>query len=1115
MPTIYDNIDQNLLDGLKHALQVARRGDFCVGYFNLRGWRSIAAEIDAIPVEGDAPACRLIVGMSNDVGQTVRRHYNHAQTEATNKIVSDRKRSFAELLAQQLAYGMPTAQDEAGLQKLAKQLRAGRLHVKFFGAHQLHAKLYLAHRNDAINPIIGYVGSSNLTLSGLATQGELNVDVLDKDAAHKLADWFEQRWRDRWCLDITNELADIIEQSWAGGPIEPYEMYIKTAYELSKEAIEGSREFKVPRIFDNVMLEFQKQAVSLAAERLSRHGGVIVGDVVGLGKTLIASAVAKTFQEDRGDSVLVICPPKLEEMWKDYLHRYSIAGETLSLGRVQDLGAMRRFRLVVIDESHNLRNRDAKRYGYVHDYIRANDSRVLLLTATPYNKYFTDIGNQLRLFVEADADLGVRPEECIHGLGGIDAFKQKYPNALTTSLAAFEHSDKMDDWRELMRMFMVRRTRSHIKKHYADYDEDRKQHYLFFDDNTRFYFPRRTPKCVKFDLKDDDRRDQYARLYSQDVIESIEALKLPRYGIGKYLLPDYQHEPLPSGFGHDEQQIIKNLHRAGTRLVGFAKAGLFKRLESSGPAFLLSIQRHIVRNAVFLSALECHGEFPIGDIFNSLADETVEESEGEIFPTEWTKHDGRHGLKRFLEAGKNVYQTLSSPTEGLKHKFQWIASGLFEQRALEAALSADCRALLDILNTVPEWDADSDRKLAALATLCEETHGREKLLIFTQFKDTADYLFRELTRAGSTAIAEVFGGMDDISGHIKRFSPTSNNAEAGVTDALRILITTDTLSEGQNLQDAHIIVNFDLPWAIIRLVQRAGRVDRIGQKAKEILCYCFLPEKGIEKIIDLHKRLQDRIRSNAELIGSDETFFEGDAIDLNHVYDETISLEEQEDETDLISRAYDIWRQATKGNPDLKKKIERLPNVVYSAKCVDNKQGAIAYIKASNNQHILAQMNEAGEVVSQSQSKILDMLACSRDEPTAAAAVNHHQLVASAVSHVRKGQSVFGGQLGGTKHVRHRVYSKLKFHLERRQGTLFHDERLKRAVEQIYRHPFKEVARDRLVRQWRAGISDDDLAEMVVAMWESDDLCAIPRTDEPIEPHIICSMGLVKQHKTG
>ncbi len=548
MPTIYDNIDKELLQGLKDALTAShsRRADICVGYFNLRGWRCIADEVDALPGREDIPCCRLIVGMSIAPEHAVRNYYSQTHEETTNIKVAERRKEFAESLARQLTYGIPTAADEAGLRKLAAQLRNKKVAVSFFGAHPLHAKLYLVHREDKINPITGFVGSSNLTLSGMKRQGELSVDVVDKDAAEKLADWFDARWEDRWCLDVTDELADIIERSWAGGPVAPYHIYVKTAYELSKEAIEGARDFKVPGVFAKTMLEFQKQAVSLAAQRLHLHGGVIVGDVVGLGKTLVASAVAKTFQEDCGDNVLIICPPKLEEMWNDYLYRYNIAGETLSLGMAPKLHQMRRYRFVVIDESHNLRNRESRRYAKVRDYLRENESRVMLLTATPYNKQFTDIGSQLRLFVEADSDLGIRPEDYIRSLGSAGEFKRKHPTALITSLAAFEHSNAMDDWRELMRLFMVRRTRSHIKKNYAEYDAERQQHFLSFDDDTRFYFPHRKAKCAMFALNEGDDHDQYAQLYSPRVVNIINDLTLPRYGIGQYLLPEYQNAPPPN-----------------------------------------------------------------------------------------------------------------------------------------------------------------------------------------------------------------------------------------------------------------------------------------------------------------------------------------------------------------------------------------------------------------------------------------------------------------------------------------------------------------------------------------------------------------------------------------
>jgi len=437
-------------------------------------------------------------------------------------------------------------------------------------------------------------------------------------------------------------------------------------------------------------------------------------------------------------------------------------------------------------------------------------------------------------------------------------------------------------------------------------------------------------------------------------------------------------------------------------------------------------------------------------------------------------------------------------------------------KSLADDLLEDCRALLKILNLTSQWDAAADRKVAALVKLCAQTHRDEKLLIFTQFKDTADYLCAQLQARGVDeigAIGKAFGGMDDLTECVARFSPASNGRAPGAVDELRVLISTDTLSEGQNLQDARIVVNFDLPWAIIRLVQRAGRVDRIGQLAREILCYCFLPADGIEKIINLRRRLQQRIQQNAELIGSDETFFEGDAVDLKQVYEEALDLEELDDETDLISRAFEIWRQAVKDDPRLEETIRRLPDVVYAAKRVaesGDSSAAIAYIKTRHNAHILARLNAAGEVESTSQSKILAQLACAPDEPRAEPAANHHELVAAAVRYVREGHAGVGGQLGGQNSIRNRVYTRMKHHLQNLSDSVFDSQALRRAVTLIYSHPLKEVARDRLGRQIRAGIEDHELANMVVRFAAEDELCARPRAGQPDEPHIICSMGLVK-----
>ena len=209
------------------------------------------------------------------------------------------------------------------------------------------------------------LGSSNLTFAGLSQQGELNIDVVDQDACQKLAQWFEERWEDRWCIDISKELLTIIEESWAREEaIPPYHIYLKMAYHLSQEARTGVSEFHLPRDFGNKLFDFQVAAVQIAAHHLNKRGGVLIGDVVGLGKTLMATAVARIFEDAPYDlETLIICPKNLVPMWEDYRSQYRMRARVLSLSQVtQRLPDLHRYRLVLIDESHILRNREGKRY---------------------------------------------------------------------------------------------------------------------------------------------------------------------------------------------------------------------------------------------------------------------------------------------------------------------------------------------------------------------------------------------------------------------------------------------------------------------------------------------------------------------------------------------------------------------------------------------------------------------------------------------------------------------------------------------------------------------------------------------------------------------------------
>jgi hypothetical protein len=507
MPRIFDNIDQSLLPALRETLAVADRADFCVGYFNLRGWKQIDELIDRW-AGGPGRCCRLLIGMQRlpQVELHDALGVLHRNEDIDNRTAVRFKKQLAEEFKKQLQFGVPTNVDEAGLRRLGAQIRAKKVVVKLFLRHLLHAKLYLLFRPDPVSPKVGYLGSSNLTFAGLSQQGELNIDVVDQDACQKLARWFEERWEDRWCIDISKELLEIIEESWAREtPPPPFHVYLKMAYHLSHEARAGLSTFRIPRDFGNKLFDFQIAAVKIAAHHLNKRGGVLIGDVVGLGNTLMATAVARIFEDDHDLETLILCPKNLLPMWEDYREQYRLRGKVLSLSRVlQDLPKLRRYRLVLIDESHNLRHREGRRYRVIQDYLRANESKVILLSATPYNKNYGDLGNQLRLFLAEDADVGIRPENLLREIGETE-FQRRHQCAVR-SLAAFEKSAYADDWRELMRLYMVRRTRTFIQENYAETDPNNGRRFLTFADGTRSYFPRRMPKAMKFKIDDDDNR---------------------------------------------------------------------------------------------------------------------------------------------------------------------------------------------------------------------------------------------------------------------------------------------------------------------------------------------------------------------------------------------------------------------------------------------------------------------------------------------------------------------------------------------------------------------------------------------------------------------------------
>ena len=1115
MPRIFDNLesDSTLVSELQTTMNLSNRADFCVGYFNLRGWKHLGPHIEHWT--GGSRKCRVLVGMHQlPHSQLLDDLSLLGQQSIDNKKANALKKQMAMEFRDQLTTGSPSNSDESALRRLATQLREGKVAVKLYLRHALHAKLYLCFRTDPISPVVGYLGSSNLTFSGLKGQGELNIDVPDQDACKKLSRWFEDRWADQYCIDITQDLADIIEESWARPQlISPYLVYIKMAYHLSREARAGLADFAIPKEFRNKLFDFQKAAVKIAAHHINKRNGVLIGDVVGLGKTIMATALARIFEDDHGMETLILCPKNLVPMWEDYQYRYRLRAKIIAHSMApKELPQLRRYRLVIIDESHNLRNRERQRYNAIREYVRENDSKCILLSATPYNKTYTDLSNQLRIFISDEQDLGIRPEKFLNEAGESE-FASQFQYGPRT-LAAFDKSTHADDWRDLMRLYMVRRTRSFIKENYAETHPGTGRKFLRDDYGNKAFFPTRVPKTAKFTINEDDPSDQYAQLYGENVVDAINNLHLPRYGLKSYLL-----DPLIAPRTADEDSTIEDLSRGGRRLTGVCRTNLFKRLESSGDAFLKSVERHILRNYVYLYALQNNLILPVGTqdatlLDTRLADE--DESEHDLHDQKPTDGEIRPPTEAsFRKQASAAYRTYVNSG---KKRFKWIRSAIFSD-TLKNHLQDDTSVLLGILQDHGPWDPDKDAKMKALYQLVNVKHKKDKVLVFSQFADTVRYLTEQFKNKGMKKVAGVTGDTSDPSQLAWRFSPASNDRDDMPPEQeLRVLVSTDMLSEGQNLQDSSIVVNYDLPWTIIRLIQRAGRVDRIGQEASRVLCYSFLPADGVDRIIRLRGRVATRLKENAEVVGADEAFFEdesGEQQNIKDLYNEQSGIMDVDDdgEVDLASHAYQIWKNAADKDPVLKQKVLNMPDMVFSSRLRTSTdkhgKGVLVFMRTQSDTDALAYIGLDGKSITESQLEILSAAKCDPDTPAQPRHESHHDLVDSGVKQIIQ-ETKHRGNLGKPTGARYKTYNRLKKYAESKKETAETDE-LSAAIDATYRYPLRQSATDSLNRQIRSGVSDSKLAKIVIGLWEDNRLCIEDDKQDVHEPKIICSLGIFEE----
>ena len=707
-------------------------------------------------------------------------------------------------------------------------LKRESVQVRLFADPFLHAKAYLF-------PCYSVVGSSNLTVNGLLRNSELNTVTKQEGVARQLREeWFERFWAR--AEDYKTELIEELEKSKFGTyPWTPHQVFLKVLLENFRDSLgleERPDETGVIRL-----AEFQAEGLRLALGLLDRFGGVMVADAVGLGKSFMGLGILEEYLIKRrgefGGRVprgLVVCPAQLERLvWRPLLERYGLPVQVVSM---ESLGrddfpwrAYANFDLVVVDESHNFRNPSTGRYINLMRLLTGGraDKRVALLTATPVNNTVWDFFYQLMLMARGRDDL-----YAAYGIPSLKTFFLSVARGTQEFYDVVEHS-------------MVRRSRRDVRRR-----QERGESVVINGQEIRF--PERTLHRVEYSLT-----DQFGDFY-EGLVNRIERLNLVAYNLERYKK------------NADEREVSKR-----EALAGIFKTNFLKRLESSVHALSASVgnQRRFQERFEELfrggRLLDAGVNRKVEQLLRAAAGEDDAETESRI--------------ERLFES---LPQVDSQEYDTLKMS-QHLYADLEALRWMGAAI----KDLLVSRGTFEEQDA----KVAAIKRALIDRvagQGHPKAIVFSYYHDTAEYLYRSLVNDAAfleamnltperVALLSGASSAERRSDVVRRFAPQANRRsdedelayQALLEQPVDLLVSTDVLSEGQNLQDAGYLLNADLHWNPVRMIQRAGRIDRLGSHFETLEIANVFPEDGLERLLGLVERLQLRIADIDRTVGLD------------------------------------------------------------------------------------------------------------------------------------------------------------------------------------------------------------------------------------------------------
>jgi len=975
MPThdIVDNRKEILVDHINRILGSTEAASFAVGYFFLSGFTSIASKLK------DVKELRLLIGNTTnretleqlaEGRQRLELVKDKVEAEAYPKRTEVKR--MTEETAVNIRLGMEsmdqTDEGENLVKQMVRMIEEKRLKVKVYTKGRLHAKAYIFDYGTVFDgsgkPVerhekgIAIVGSSNLTLSGVTHNTELNVVVQGNDNHAELKHWFDDLWDES--QDFNESLMQEMKQSWALAPVRPYDIYMKTIYALVKDRLEGEDDKDI--LFDSEIVQqladFQKVAVRQSVQIIRDYGGAFVADVVGLGKSYIGAAIVKHFERTDHARPLIICPAPLTEMWERYNEVYELNARVLSMGylREDDETAVNlllkdtKYRdrdFVLIDESHNFRYPDTQRYKLVQQFL-STGRRCCFLTATPRNKSAWDVYYQLKLFHQNDkTDLPIDPPDLKQYFKLIEKGEKQLPALLSNVL--------------------IRRTRNHILRWYGFDSQTHQKVYpsnfrQYLDGTRRAYvivggkhqfFPKRELDTIDYSIE-----ATYQGLYQElrgylgksrrgYPVEPIPGeLSYARYSIYHFVAKDKQ-----------KREPYASLHRAGMNLRGLVRVLMFKRFESSVFAFSETIKRLLVIHQRFSDAL-AQGIVPAGDKAEDLLYEP--------------NHAEEQDFMDALRAASGKYNVAD-----------------FDVDRLRRHIDHDIELLKKMLKLVEPITPDKDAKLQKLIVKLNEKPLKDgKRLIFTQYADTARYLYANLNPGNKNPEIEViFSGDKSKAKVVGRFAPKANPEYQKVSGEkeLMTVIATDVLAEGLNLQDCDKIINYDLHWNPVRLIQRFGRIDRIGSNYDVIYGFNFLPETGIERNLGLKQKLHNRIQEIHDTIGEDSAILDKTET-LNEeamyaIYEKNggqLSLfDDEEGELLDINEAEELLRQLKRENPGEYERISNLRDGIRTVK-PSSQKGLYVFCQAGRYQQLFI-VDEKGTMVTREVPQILGTIKCGPD----------------------------------------------------------------------------------------------------------------------------------------